>query len=560
MAENFCKPIMLILKPLIAFNEETPPLTMLTTMPKSTIARTQGSEVSKTVLKNISHVTLDGLECIPVPILRRMWQDLNKRSVINLHTWKMFSKLIHHDDHATLNLFRYRQAIQTPVPSLEVYTKPVISETFDFLTNLSITTAFSIPDLVRLSLIKNLGSLEIVNPQEQNTDTGATPFAVGVGDRIIRAWHEAAVKDGAFPVLRILKLRNFKALTSKSLVYLNSFPSLAVFDVAGCGFALESKIDAHRLGWRVTVDGDILGLLEAACVERAVLMQGPLGLPSVSLGEEGPVDANIFMQIRPIRRPCALQLIDNTHVNMIPRAEIPKFITRSDPPAPKTSHRPGKLYNRMYYDLDQVHARNPNKHIKKHAWDVLDTLVYSKTRALETWEFRTLTSFCKVGELRNDKDLAKAGIDIGDQAVVGKDLISSVPVVSLRLGPSPNTPSSPFLRNELHRPFYESMHGDPVASSLKYTWKDDTSSKKPRGLCFIRINVPSKEKQSTESRVPDVPASTLSDGDSARSFSMKPSEGPLGMPSHWHVKRVRSARAIRQKKKQKLADVLSSFM
>jgi hypothetical protein len=178
-----------------------------------------------------------------------------------------------------LNLFRYRQAIQDPVPSLEVYTKPVISETFDFLTNLSITTAFSIPDLVRLSSIKNLGALEIVNPQEQNTDSGATPFAVGVGDRIIRAWHEAAVKDRAFPVLRILKLRNFKALTSKSLIYLNSFPSLAVFDVAGCGFALESKIDAQRLGWRVTIDGDILGLLEAACVERAVLMQEPLGLP-----------------------------------------------------------------------------------------------------------------------------------------------------------------------------------------------------------------------------------------------------------------------------------------
>jgi hypothetical protein len=266
------------------------------------------------------------------------------------------------------------------------------------------------------------------------------------------------------------------------------------------------------------------------------------------------------MQIRPIRRPCALQLIDNAHVNMIPRAEIPKFITRSDPPGQTTSHSPGKLYNRIYYDLDQVHARNPNKRIKKHAWEVLDTLVYSKTRALETWEFRTLTSFCKVGELRNDKDLARAGIDIGDQAVVGKDLISSVPVVSLRLGPSPKTPSSPFLRNELHRPFYESMHGDSVASSLKYTWKDDTSSKKSRGLCFIRINVPSKEKQSPEGPVPDVSASTLSDGDSARSFSMKSSEGPPGMPSHWHVKRVRSARTIRQKKKQKLADVLSSFM
>jgi hypothetical protein len=47
MAENFYKPIMLILKPLITFNEETPPLTTLTTMPKSTTARTPDSEVSK---------------------------------------------------------------------------------------------------------------------------------------------------------------------------------------------------------------------------------------------------------------------------------------------------------------------------------------------------------------------------------------------------------------------------------------------------------------------------------------------------------------------------------
>jgi hypothetical protein len=122
------------------------------------------------------------------------------RKVVSLTTWKIFSKLLSQSDAATLSLLRYRQSIIVPKLPLYMYTSPVTSKSFDFITSLSITTVFPVPDLFKLSTIPNLGILEIINRE------GSSPY--GVGDRLIRAWHLAAVDNGAFSVLRILKLWN----------------------------------------------------------------------------------------------------------------------------------------------------------------------------------------------------------------------------------------------------------------------------------------------------------------------------------------------------------------
>jgi hypothetical protein len=331
------------------------------------------------------------------------------RKVISLTTWKIFSKLLSQSDAATRSLLRYRQSIIVPKLPLYMYTSPVTSKSFDFITSLSITTVFPVPDLFKLSTIPNLGILEIINRE------GSSPY--GVGDRLIRAWHLAAVDNGAFSVLRILKLWNHEELTGQSLVYLNSFPALAIYDVSGCGFNLNSKIDARRFGWRPTWDIDLLESLETTCVEKTVLLQASRGSESSSTRELG-----------------TRQLSDKAQVARLPRAEITSFLTHLGlkipevPPVQKKQHNPLCLE-----DLDKTESGLATKKKRKRAPDPAITA----KREPKTWDAPAYNSFARIGQLRNDLDLARAGLATGGQVVVGNQLVNSAPVVSLRLGKPP---------------------------------------------------------------------------------------------------------------------------
>ncbi|KAL2061233.1 hypothetical protein VTL71DRAFT_7506 [Oculimacula yallundae] len=64
------------------------------------------------------------------------------------------------------------------------YTKALDSPTFEFLTYISISTLFSIPELVKLSSVKNLGILEIIQIIRDKHQSSIT-------DRLIRAWYHS---------------------------------------------------------------------------------------------------------------------------------------------------------------------------------------------------------------------------------------------------------------------------------------------------------------------------------------------------------------------------------
>ena len=221
-------------------------------------------------------------------------------------------------------------------------------------------------------------------------------------------------------MLRILKLWNHEELTGGSLPFLNSFPSLAVYDVRGCNFDLKAKAQAHVLGWRPTFNTNIQGLLEAACVERAVLLQDSLGI-----------------EARPLRKAHAEQLSDGDRVRHIPRVDVAGFLTRPEVALPVTSTHLYRMYHMTQGELDW-HERQDPENVKKVRWSALDTHLFRGSWEFETWEFTTYTSFNRIGELRNDGDLKRAGVDIGDQAIVGDELVNSVPLVSLRLGQTPS--------------------------------------------------------------------------------------------------------------------------
>lgn len=161
-----------------------------------------------------------------------------------------------------------------------VYIKPLTSNTFKFLVNLSITTAFSTADLVDLSALANLAALEMVNPQHgDKLRNDGKQFDNSFGDRAIKTWSESAIARNGFQVLRILKLRNFEAITNACFQYLNGFPILAVFEVLDCNFNGLSGSGAEQLGWVVHPDGAILEILQSYCAKHAMALRTTLGLP-----------------------------------------------------------------------------------------------------------------------------------------------------------------------------------------------------------------------------------------------------------------------------------------
>ncbi|TAQ89845.1 hypothetical protein B7494_g1804 [Chlorociboria aeruginascens] len=357
---------------------------------------------------------------------------------MSLNLWKLFSKHFR-GDYPYLCLLRYRQQIRQCKSPLDVYTIPITSKAFDFIAYLSLTTAHSSADLIRLSDMTNLGILEVYNsyvksdfhPMDQNCIYNKSPLDI-VDDRLVRAWSMAATETGAFPVLRILKLWCHRSITERSLSFISSFPSLAVYDIYGCGFSLGAAIKKELPGWRPTVDPHILGLLETACIERIHIMQ-----------------MSMASKTWPAYRKVSTQLDDCAPTLKLPREDIPSFLINK------------------YQD-------KPNS---------------QSSRILPTWEFANYTAFARIGELRNDKDLRRAGIETGYQLLVSDEPINSIPIVSLRVGPTPNLLKHNPIRNRA-RPFHRSVFSDERIT-LEELKKENSNPS--AHLAFLRIKLPPLE-------------------------------------------------------------------
>jgi hypothetical protein len=374
----------------------------------------------------------------------------------------------------TLDLVRYRQVIAVPKSPLPTYTNPITSKSLDFITSLSITVACQIPDLVRLAQVVNLGVLHIVNGTE----------TLGIGDRLIRAWHAATLRGGAFRVLRILKLWNHRELTCNSLALVTRFPALAVYDVRGCDFHADPDIQAKHRGWKIAQMADYLEELDQMCQKRAAEMSEQTA--SKPTGYSQPLRDGARMKFIP--RPDMLQFLATRKLKSA--SESPDLSGQSDRlNVPKSKTRPTKTKS----------GKQKEKPEEKPEIQL----------ALAEWEFPTYAAFTKIGELRNDSDLARAGVRIGRQAVVGKDLVNSVPIVSLCLGRAP-------------------------AASLK-----------SRHFVFLRIYLPSTEDTQM--------------GDRLSMSEAKASTGMGGVGCRNALYKA-SAPAVMRAKKRKLNDILGSFL
>ncbi|ESZ92899.1 hypothetical protein SBOR_6708 [Sclerotinia borealis F-4128] len=486
------------------------------------------------IVKNVADITYENIQYMAPLHLEFIWRELTKRCVNSFNTWKAFSKVLGRQRGAILNQFRYSNAITEPIPSLSVYTKPLTSATFDYLVHLSITTAFSTSDLVELSTLTNLVALEVINPKQDNhlKNTGKL-FDSSFGDRVIKTWSESAIESKGFQVLRILKLRNFKEITNNCFQYLNGFPVLAVFDVLDCGFEGLAQLGAEAFGWEVHPDGAFLEILQSACVKHSMALRTTLGLP-----------------VRPVRRSAAKPLYEKAKITMIPRADVPAFLA-GDRASSSTAAR-----NSAYVDAEERVTRleqtpSGRARLARMGFSHFEAVDYMSRRAvreLETWEFRTYTALNRISELRNDEDLRAAGIDVGDSVpLVSGEVISAVPVASVRLGPEL---LYPLARGQLHQPFYD---GGVADRSLKFTSRDLGVNAK--GYVYTRIKVATARTRTREQAEGEAEGAGEGGGEAEDEAGREAGREARGSGS-----RQSKRRKVRGEKRQQLGDLLAGVM
>ncbi|TVY40884.1 hypothetical protein LOCC1_G006488 [Lachnellula occidentalis] len=497
-------------------------------------ARSLQDVAVETILQSITEITLEGMQWLPIHLVRRIWHAVNKRCLISLDTWLIFSKLLHKEEGSTLKLMRYRQDIAAPKSPLQVYTTPLTSPSFDFITCLSITTECQLSDLVKISSIKNLGSLEIIYTR---LNAGSATRSSPVTDRLMRTWHQAAMDDGAFRVLRIMRLWSHPELTSKSLIYLNSFPAMAVYDVRWCAFDLDAnfRLHAKNFGWIATLEPDVLGLMEAACVERAFMMRG---------------DQDINAE--PVEKAAAHQLRDGSSIKRIPRSEVREFLTRPKIAVAGDAVSERDMYARVQEDMGILEPPNPEIDTTNRRRKTLVRPPLSKHRAAETWEFPLYTTFSKIGELRNDVDLKRAGVEIGDQVVVDNELVNSVPMVSLRLGPSEGW------LQDFPYSSQKSMYSHSNASTFSVLESiDRPGGEKAEALAFIRVKAPKPAEKMRRVMSAGAPSSP-NGGHIGDAFDVRVDAKKRASCYGTPAKTNRDS--FMKRKKRKIGDVLSSFI
>ncbi|TQS38908.1 hypothetical protein Golomagni_00578 [Golovinomyces magnicellulatus] len=180
------------------------------------------------IVSNVSNLTSPLVELLSPQLIELLWKTLSERSLVSFHVWSLFSDRLNGEKNSLKGISRYCQIITTPRSALTTYTWALTSVNFNFITALTITVPFPLPDLVRLSELVNLVALEIINKSD--------PCQSYVSDFLVKAWSLSASNQKSFQVLRILRLWYHREITPNSLEHIARFPALAIYDVRGCSF------------------------------------------------------------------------------------------------------------------------------------------------------------------------------------------------------------------------------------------------------------------------------------------------------------------------------------
>ncbi|KAJ1324248.1 hypothetical protein MN608_10308 [Microdochium nivale] len=193
----------------------------------------------KVVAANISELDGRHLGHVPSPLLIELWKLVKKDrdwTLSDVRYWGLFVQSLINNwgytdgDGPELGMWCIRTHFTQNSPqSLLKILEPATSLTIEFITHLQLSEGIdcTIRDIIALVKMINLGILEIVQPISVPNNVTAFPR---VTDAVIREWASA---KNPFPVLRVLRIWGEDFTTFRSLQYLDKFPSLAIYDVAG---------------------------------------------------------------------------------------------------------------------------------------------------------------------------------------------------------------------------------------------------------------------------------------------------------------------------------------
>ncbi|KAI0121674.1 hypothetical protein BJ170DRAFT_132293 [Xylariales sp. AK1849] len=393
---------------------------------------------------NFGLVEDNALQYLPDHLVWMIWDYLTSPSkALNFQAWKMFasysSRVELPQGRVPLKLFKHCQELRQPSGPLTSYTNPMMSTTFEFISHLTIAdgASFEVSELLKLPEMKNLGVLEIVQPQ----DPSKAAIFPRVSDRVVREWSQT---PGAFPCLRVLRIWGDNFTTSRSLEYAARLPALAIYDVAGRYEDWRSRDCVHPQ-WerRAELWG---GLVENAL--RATLAS----LITVSTSHHQEQNVDIVRSSFFEEYDLAMKDLEK-QVNHIPVDQVQKSI--------------GSLVLRPGYQEDRRNAGH---------WLTFDVWGYGL--------------FSQIGKLWSDRDLRAEGVAIDSMFAIGNHFIApSRPFASICLGNLDRFN----VRNRSHSPretlnrldrYWTFIRGDPFSpptlNSKLGAASDKTTSAVPR--------------------------------------------------------------------------------
>lgn len=308
---------------------------------------------------------------------------------ISLKTWTLFATLLRDEISVAKDFIFYERRFATSQLPLSTFTKPLLSASFDFITSLCIGQPVPVAELLKISQIRNIGILEIINKSNGALESGVT-------DRLTRGWRHSAITENAFPVLRILKLNGHDSLTEKSLDYINAFPALELFDVRKCGLSSAAKAIAKSRGWRSTEGRHLLEWLQDAC--------RPPQEGKREDSSQGIIDTINHTNRGPLRHVSPADL--NTFLSE-PQDSMQIDTYRTQPQREKLS------------------SLNPLLH-RGHGSISADRLMSSQQDYYRM--------YARIGEYTANEDMIGAGVEIKNLLAQGNELLIPLPMVFVTLG------------------------------------------------------------------------------------------------------------------------------
>lgn len=327
------------------------------------------------------------------------------------------SEALHNEADAPLAMFHYRETISHPNSQLYLFCDPLTSISFKFIAALSITVQFPVASLIKLADMSNLGVLEIIGTPITDVSKGQR-LVSDIGDMLLRAWSREAAEHGCFKVLRILRLLNHQDITEKSLQHLPNFSALGIFDVRGCGIYDERRAasQAEELGWKTIQNGEP-NILKMDCFGRAQISQNH------------SIESEAMLRISNEPLWDGLRVHRRIRFAMQENFSQPQT-TSGQPFADLRGSRPDNCSSKRDKYMNELAAEDV-------PWSSLSWDLFRATLHTKTWNSANVASWARLGQIRNDSDLVRAGVsDVEKQAFVDKYLVSPVPMAYICLGDS----------------------------------------------------------------------------------------------------------------------------